>query len=96
MTSINTLIDDLLWPTAEVTRAVAAVARGDLSTTMRLDVEGRPLEGEFLRAATIVNTMVKQLGVFTDEVTRVAREVGTEGSSAVRRRCARSAACGKS
>ena len=78
-TSINTLIDDLLWPTAEVTRAVAAVARGDLSTTMRLDVEGRPLEGEFLRAATIVNTMVKQLGVFTDEVTRVAREVGTEG-----------------
>ncbi|MGH8503899.1 MAG: HAMP domain-containing protein, partial [Gammaproteobacteria bacterium] len=77
--SINTLIDDLLWPTTEVTRAVAAVARGDLSTTVPLDVDGQPLEGEFLRSATIVNTMVQQLGVFTDEVTRVAREVGTEG-----------------
>ena len=46
---------------------------------MRLDVDGRPLEGEFLRSATIVNTMIKQLGVFTSEVTRVAREVGTDG-----------------
>src|SRR5207302_394453 len=44
-----------------------------------LDVDGRPLQGEFLQAATIVNTMIKQLGVFTSEVTRVAREVGTEG-----------------
>ena len=46
---------------------------------MRLDVDGRPLEGEFLRSATIVNTMIQQLGVFTSEVTRVAREVGTDG-----------------
>ena len=46
---------------------------------MRLDVDGRPLKGEFLRSATIVNTMIKQLGVFTSEVTRVAREVGTDG-----------------
>jgi HAMP domain-containing protein/CheY-like chemotaxis protein len=77
--SINTLIDDLLWPTTEVTRAIAAVAQGDLLQTVRLDVDGRPLQGEFLRSATIVNTMIKQLGVFTSEVTRVAREVGTEG-----------------
>src|SRR5207302_1434610 len=77
--SINTLIDDLLWPTTEVTRAIAAVAQGDLLQTMRLDVEGRPLKGEFLQAATIVNTMIKQLGIFTSEVTRVAREVGTDG-----------------
>ena len=77
--SINTLIDDLLWPTTEVTRAISAVAKGDLLQTMRLDVDGRPLKGEFLQAATIVNTMIKQLGVFTSEVTRVAREVGTEG-----------------
>src|SRR5688572_11548027 len=77
--SINTLIDDLLWPTTEVTRAVAAVAQGDLLETVQLDVDGRPLQGEFLRSATIVNTMIKQLGVFTSEVTRVAREVGTEG-----------------
>ncbi|HWE06734.1 MAG TPA: HAMP domain-containing protein, partial [Rhizomicrobium sp.] len=77
--SINVLIDDLLWPTTEVTRAISAVAQGNLLQTVRLDVEGRPLKGEFLQAATIVNTMIKQLGVFTSEVTRVAREVGTEG-----------------
>src|ERR1043166_1130550 len=78
-TSVNTLIDDLLWPTTEVTRAISAVARGDLLQTVRLDVAGRPLEGDFLRSANIVNTMIKQLSVFTSEVTRVAREVGTEG-----------------
>ncbi|TMJ75959.1 MAG: HAMP domain-containing protein, partial [Alphaproteobacteria bacterium] len=77
--SVNTLIDDLLWPTTEVTRAISAVAKGDLLQTVRLDVDGRPLQGEFLRAANIVNTMIKQLSVFTSEVTRVAREVGTEG-----------------
>ena len=77
--SVNTLIDDLLWPTTEVTRTIAAVAQGDLLQTVRLDVDGRPLKGEFLRSATIVNTMIKQLGVFTSEVTRVAREVGTDG-----------------
>ncbi|HLG80997.1 MAG TPA: HAMP domain-containing protein [Bradyrhizobium sp.] len=77
--SVNALIDDLLWPTTEVTRAIAAVAQGDLLQTMRLDVDGRPLKGEFLRSAEIVNTMIKQLNVFTSEVTRVAREVGTEG-----------------
>ncbi len=78
-TSVNTLIDDLLWPTTEVTRAVAAVAQGNLLQTVQLDVDGRPLRGEFLRSAEIVNTMIKQLNVFTSEVTRVAREVGTEG-----------------
>ena len=62
-----------------MTRAIAAVAQGDLLQTVRLDVDGRPLQGEFLRSATIVNTMIKQLSVFTSEVTRVAREVGTEG-----------------
>ena len=77
--SINTLVDDLLWPTTEVTRAVAAVARGDLQQTVRLEVDGQPLMGEFFRSAMIVNTMIKQLGVFTSEVTRVAREVGSEG-----------------
>ncbi len=77
--SINGLIDDLVWPTTEVTRVIGAVAQGDLLQTVRLDVDGRPLKGEFLRAATIVNTMIKQLSVFTSEVTRVAREVGTDG-----------------
>ncbi len=77
--SVNTLIEDLLRPTTEVTRAIAAVAQGNLRETIRLDVHGRPLEGEFLRSATIVNTMIQQLGVFTSEVTRVAREVGSDG-----------------
>jgi HAMP domain-containing protein/CheY-like chemotaxis protein/signal transduction histidine kinase len=77
--SVNTLIEDLLRPTTEVTRAIAAVAQGNLTQTVQLDVDGRPLEGEFLRSARIVNTMIQQLGVFTAEVTRVAREVGTDG-----------------
>src|SRR5229473_1887285 len=77
--SVNTLIDDLLWPTTAVTHAITAVAQGDLLQTVRLEVDGRPLKGEFLRSATIVNTMIKQLSVFTSEVTRVAREVGTDG-----------------
>ncbi|HEY6181650.1 MAG TPA: HAMP domain-containing protein, partial [Terriglobales bacterium] len=55
--SVNTLVEDLLRPTAEVTRAIAAVAQGNLTQTVRLDVDGRPLEGEFLRSAKIVNTM---------------------------------------
>ncbi len=77
--SVNTLVEDLLRPTNEVTRAIAAVAQGNLTQTVRLDVDGRPLEGEFLRSANIVNTMIQQLGIFTAEVTRVAREVGTDG-----------------
>ncbi len=77
--SINSLIDDLLWPTEAVTRAVTAVAKGDLLQTVQLEVNGRPLQGEFLRSASIVNTMIQQLSVFTSEVTRVAREVGTDG-----------------
>jgi HAMP domain-containing protein/CheY-like chemotaxis protein len=77
--SVNTLVEDLLRPTTEMTRAIAAVAQGNLTQTVRLDVSGRPLEGEFLRSANIVNTMIQQLGIFTAEVTRVAREVGTDG-----------------
>jgi HAMP domain-containing protein/CheY-like chemotaxis protein/signal transduction histidine kinase len=77
--SVNTLIDDLLWPTTQVTHTIAAVAQGDLLQTVPLDVDGRPLKGEFLKSAAIVNTMIEQLSVFTSEVTRVAREVGTEG-----------------
>src|SRR6202521_4802252 len=77
--SVNSLVEDLLRPTAEVTGAIAAVAQGNLTQTVRLDGDARPLEGEFLRSANIVNTMIQQLGVFTAEVTRVAREVGTDG-----------------
>jgi HAMP domain-containing protein/CheY-like chemotaxis protein/signal transduction histidine kinase len=58
---------------------IGAVAKGDLSKTMATEIEGRPLQGEFLRTAKTVNTMVDQLGAFASEVTRVAREVGTEG-----------------
>jgi HAMP domain-containing protein/CheY-like chemotaxis protein len=76
---LNTVIDDLVWPTTEVTRAIGAVAKGDLTQAMALEVDGRPLEGEFLRSSQLVNKMIDQLSVFTSEVTRVAREVGTEG-----------------
>src|SRR6185312_9647065 len=77
--SVNGLIEDLLWPVTEVTRTISAVAKGDLLQTVPLEVNGRALAGEFLRSAGIVNTMIKQLSVFASEVTRVAREVGTEG-----------------
>jgi HAMP domain-containing protein/signal transduction histidine kinase/CheY-like chemotaxis protein len=77
--SVNGLIGDLVHPTSEMARVIGAVAKGDLSKTMATDIEGRQLEGEFLRTAKIMNTMVDQLGAFASEVTRVAREVGTEG-----------------
>src|SRR5208282_5859059 len=70
---------DLVHPTSETARVLGAVAKGDLSQTMALEIEGRALAGEFLRTAKTVNTMVEQLGSFAAEVTRVAREVGTEG-----------------
>src|SRR4029077_19259517 len=73
------LIDDLVRPTTEVARVIVAVAEGDLSQKMALKIEGQPVKGEFLRIGTTVNTMVDQLSSFADEVTRVAREVGTEG-----------------
>ena len=79
VTSVNTLIGDLVQPTSEVARVIGAVAKGDLSQTMALEIEGRPLKGEFLRIGKTVNTMVDQLSSFASEVTRVAREVGTEG-----------------
>src|SRR5688500_14091256 len=77
--SVNELIDDMAQPTAEVARVIGAVAKGDLSQSMTIEIEGRPLRGEFLRIGKIVNTMVEQLASFASEVTRVAREVGTEG-----------------
>jgi len=77
--AINALIDDLVRPTTEVARVIAAVAEGDLSEKMALEIEGQPVKGEFLNIGTTVNSMVDQLRSFADEVTRVAREVGTEG-----------------
>jgi HAMP domain-containing protein/CheY-like chemotaxis protein len=77
--ALNTLVSDLTQPTTEVGRVIGAVAKGDLTQTMALEIEGRPLTGEFQRTAKSVNTMVEQLSTFASEVTRVAREVGTEG-----------------
>ncbi|HZY98227.1 MAG TPA: HAMP domain-containing protein [Candidatus Baltobacteraceae bacterium] len=77
--SVNTLIADLTQPMAEAGRVLGAVANGDLTKRMALDTEGRPLKGEFLRSSKLINTMVDQLNAFASEVTRVAREVGSEG-----------------
>ncbi|MFL6856757.1 MAG: HAMP domain-containing protein, partial [Allosphingosinicella sp.] len=77
--SVNELIEDMVQPTAEVARVIGAVAKGDLSQSMTVEIDGRPLRGEFLRIGKIVNTMVEQLASFASEVTRVAREVGTDG-----------------
>ncbi len=77
--AVNAVIDDLEAPTAEIARVIEAVAEGDLSQHMALEIEGRPLRGEFRRIGRTVNTMVDQLSSFADEVTRVASEVGTDG-----------------
>ncbi|MER5857997.1 HAMP domain-containing protein [Streptomyces sp. NPDC059688] len=81
----NALVDDLVWPVSEVGRVLTAVADGDLSPRMELRTQapdggtGHPLRGEFLKVGRTVNNLVDQLSTFTDEVTRVASEVGTEG-----------------
>ncbi len=77
--SINALIADLVQPTTEVARVLVAVAEGDLTQKMALEIEGQPVKGEFLRIGTTVNAMVDQLSSFAAEVTRVAKEVGTDG-----------------
>ncbi len=77
--AVNELIGDLVQPTTEVGRVIGAVAAGDLTHAMALELDGRPLKGEFQRTAKVVNGMVEQLASFASEVTRVAREVGTEG-----------------
>ncbi len=79
ITSVNSLVSDLVRPTTEVARVIGSVAKGDLSQSMALEIDGGPLKGEFLRTAKTINTMVDQLSSFAAEVTRVAREVGTEG-----------------
>ena len=79
ITSVNALVTDLVRPTSEVARVIGAVAKGDLTQAMSLETEGALLKGEFLRTAKTINTMVEQLSSFASEVTRVAREVGTEG-----------------
>jgi HAMP domain-containing protein/CheY-like chemotaxis protein/signal transduction histidine kinase len=81
--SVNTLITDLVQPMTETTRVIRAVATGNLSHAIATEIDGRPLQGEFLQTAQIVNTMVGQLNSFASEVTRVAREVGTEGKLGV-------------
>jgi len=77
--AVNSLVDDLTRPTIEMGRVIGAVAKGDLTQTVPVETSGRPLQGEYLRTAKLVNGMVEQLGGFSVEVIRVAREVGTEG-----------------
>ena len=77
--SINALIGDLVQPTTEVARVISAVAEGDFTQKMALEIEGQQVKGEFLRIGTTVNSMVDQLSSFAAEVTRVAKEVGTDG-----------------
>src|SRR4029450_9042515 len=78
--SVNDLIEDLVDPTIETARVIGAVAQGALSKMMALEINEGPLQGEFLRTARTINTMVDQLSSFASEVTPVAREVGTEGN----------------
>ena len=76
---VNGLIEQLTEPAIQMSRVLGAVAAGDLSERMPVDLGGRKLQGEFRHWAELVNTMVDQLSVLANEVTRVAHEVGTEG-----------------
>ncbi|MFF7307444.1 HAMP domain-containing protein [Streptomyces sp. NPDC008137] len=76
---VNQLLDALVAPAANATRVLDAVAGGDLTQRVDLHDGTRQLRGDLRRLGRAVNTMVDQLSLFTGEVTRVAREVGTEG-----------------
>ncbi|HEX8517206.1 MAG TPA: HAMP domain-containing protein, partial [Bacteroidia bacterium] len=77
--ALNNLISDLAYPIREIDRVISAVAKGNLSQHIPIEQSSHLLQGEFARIAKEVNDMVKQLNLFTMEVTRVAREVGSEG-----------------
>ncbi|ETR66462.1 MAG: hypothetical protein OMM_12766, partial [Candidatus Magnetoglobus multicellularis str. Araruama] len=77
--AFNGLISNLTIPMNEVSRVIGAVARGDLTQMMETEIEGIPIKGMFLKTAKEINSMVTVLTNFSSEVTRVAREVGTEG-----------------
>ncbi|MEK6772787.1 MAG: HAMP domain-containing protein [Bdellovibrionota bacterium] len=77
--ALNDLIGALVQPTTEAARVITSVAKGDLSQKMAMEIDGRPLKGEYHRIGSTVNTMVDQLNSFASEVTRVAKEVGTQG-----------------
>ncbi|MGD1807525.1 HAMP domain-containing protein [Dapis sp. BLCC M126] len=81
--AVNGLINNLARPTTEVSRVLEAVANGDLSKKINLELQGKSLKGEFYHIGTIVNQMVDKLNSFSSEVTRVAQEVGTEGKLGV-------------
>ncbi|HEU5472431.1 MAG TPA: HAMP domain-containing protein [Actinophytocola sp.] len=77
--AVNGLIEDLTRPTVELNRVLGAVAKGDLSQRMALLLDDRPLQGRFAELGRTVNGLLEQLSLFATEVTRVAREIGTDG-----------------
>lgn len=77
--SINSLLDNLAAPMTEAQRAISAIASGELSQKMALEINGKPLNGELLQVGTTVNSMIDRLNIFTAEINRMTREVGSEG-----------------
>ncbi len=77
--SFNAMTGEYAGRTREVARIINAVAEGDLSSKMALEIDAHPLKGDALRVAHAVNQLVDRLRAVSSEVTRVAREVGTEG-----------------
>ncbi|MEG3860867.1 methyl-accepting chemotaxis protein [Microcoleus sp. herbarium12] len=77
--AVNTTLNSLVAPTIDMAKVLHAVAKGDLSEKFSLEFEGKPIKGLFRRIGTTLNKMVDQLNNFSFEVSRVAREVGSEG-----------------
>ena len=88
--SVNSMAGNLTAQVRNIAEVATAIAGGDLSRKITVDVRG-----EILQLKETLNTMVDQLNRFAGEVTRVAREVGTEGGSAVRPMCRASPAPGR-
>jgi methyl-accepting chemotaxis protein len=82
--SVNSLVEKMAWPVKEATSVLGLVANGDLSRDMSLHMGGTALEGDFRELGTTVKTVVGRLRTVSSGVSRVVREMGTEGSSAVK------------
>jgi HAMP domain-containing protein/signal transduction histidine kinase/CheY-like chemotaxis protein len=77
--SVNSLIEKTAWPVTEATSVLGSLADGDLSRDMPLHMDGAPLQGDFRELGTTVKALVKRLRTVSSGVSRVVREMGTEG-----------------
>ncbi len=84
--SVNALVESIAFSSLETARLLEQVAAGDLSSEMPVHLDGHPLQGDFFKAAEALNCVIRQLRSVTSGVSRVVREIGTEGRLGVQAR----------